>query len=44
MYNCPEDTELLQIDSDVDEESPDQAGEKASKKFGQGADFGTVHA
>lgn len=40
MYDCPENNELLQIDSDI--ESPDKA-EKASKKFGEGADFGSVH-
>jgi len=42
MYDCPENNELLQIDSDV--ETPDKADEKASKKFGEGADFASVHA
>ena len=41
MYDCNGDAELLQIDSDV--KTLDGEGDK-KKTFGQGADFGTVHA
>ena len=41
MYDCNGDAELLQIDSDV--QTLDGEGDK-KKTFGQGADFGTVHA